>query len=326
MATDIKLWRVVDNDKLEQIDAGSFSEMTKERQERDLQKWVLKYPALVSDDLIVIGKEIENIDILGIDRRDGKVVVVELKKDEPRDAIGQAIDYASLVSERDEDWLKSHAETKGFNLSVFDDFEEIDMEEPRIYVVGTKLQDVTERMIRYLWTFEVDINLVILRYHKEKDSGNEFLTRTHFLTEETAQELSGKKKKKVYKTIEAYLSHITKFNIPETMQKIENLVDLIQDEKNLWIRLGKGEEPGLMIDCSKIKDIIYVYPRGRLSVWRWPQILDVFGESKVTGFKQQLIQLGFNETKSSSYEIELLNFKVNDLQKLIETTVQFVEE
>ena len=72
------------------------------RERRDIQEWVADNPAILGDDLLIVGKEFsgfdrtdERLDLLAVDT-DGKLVIIELKRDDSgTDAHWQAIKYAS---------------------------------------------------------------------------------------------------------------------------------------------------------------------------------------------------------------------------------------
>jgi len=74
------------------------------QERRDIQEWVAKNPSILGDKLLIIGKEFsgfdrtnERLDLLAVDE-DGKLVVIELKRDDTgADAHWQAIKYASYV-------------------------------------------------------------------------------------------------------------------------------------------------------------------------------------------------------------------------------------
>ena len=71
-------------------------------EERDIQEWIAAHPSILGDDLLIIGKEVscfdrtdERPDLVAVDR-DGKLVAIELKRDDSgTDIHGQAIKYAS---------------------------------------------------------------------------------------------------------------------------------------------------------------------------------------------------------------------------------------
>ena len=72
----------------------------------DLQEWIAAKPDILGDDLLIIGKEFrdfdrtdERVDLVAVDR-DGKLVVIELKRDDSgTDVHGQAIKYASYLGD-----------------------------------------------------------------------------------------------------------------------------------------------------------------------------------------------------------------------------------
>lgn len=72
------------------------------RERRDIQEWVAANPSILGEDLLIVGKEFsgfdrtdERLDLLALDP-DGKVVVIELKRDDTgADVHWQAIKYAS---------------------------------------------------------------------------------------------------------------------------------------------------------------------------------------------------------------------------------------
>ena len=74
------------------------------RERRDIQEWVAANPSILGEDLLIIGKEFsgfditnERLDLLAVDS-DGKLVVIELKRDDTgADAHWQAIKYASYL-------------------------------------------------------------------------------------------------------------------------------------------------------------------------------------------------------------------------------------
>lgn len=264
MAEDIKLWRIItteENRVLEEIPSKRMSDL--DLKEEALQKWIIENPRIVSDDLTIIGKEIENIDILGINQ-DGTVVVIETKRDEPRGAVAQVIDYASFIAEKDEQWLRDKAKEKDIELPQI---EEINLENPKMYIVGTSPNEEIERMVRFLSKYEMDINLVIIRCHK--DEKGEYLSRTYFLTEETKKELSETKKRKFRKWDEqSYLGKMEELHGRENSEKIRHLIDKLKSSSTLSFRFGFGENPNLIIkDKDRVKTLVYLYWNGYLEIY-----------------------------------------------------------
>ena len=87
--------------ELAEINEVTLKEMNcKER--TDLQEWIVSNPKILGEELLIIQKEFsgwdktnERLDVLALDKK-GKLVVIENKTDDSgRDAVWQAIKYAS---------------------------------------------------------------------------------------------------------------------------------------------------------------------------------------------------------------------------------------
>ncbi|RLG19778.1 hypothetical protein DRN74_06385 [Candidatus Micrarchaeota archaeon] len=98
MPQDIRLWAIEKGDSLKEIRRSRLD------WEERIEKWLEQDISIVSDDLLVIGRQVETdfgglIDLLCLDRT-GDLVIVELKRDKtPREVTAQALDYASWVKE-----------------------------------------------------------------------------------------------------------------------------------------------------------------------------------------------------------------------------------
>ena len=109
MSTEPQLFRIDPaNRKSEAMTEVEFSELGFQER-RDIQEWVADNPGILGEDLLVIGKEFsgfdktkERLDLLAVDT-DGKLVVIELKRDDTgTDAHWQAIKYASYLRRVDD--------------------------------------------------------------------------------------------------------------------------------------------------------------------------------------------------------------------------------
>jgi len=86
--------------QLQEVDFASLGF----RERQDIQEWVAANPSILDEDLLIIAKEFsgfdrtnERLDLLAVDR-DGKLVVIELKRDDTgADTHWQAIKYASYL-------------------------------------------------------------------------------------------------------------------------------------------------------------------------------------------------------------------------------------
>ena len=108
MSTEPQLFRIDPaNRKSEAMTEVEFAQLGFQER-RDIQEWVADNPGILGEDLLIIGKEFsgfdrtnERLDLLAVDG-DGKLVVIELKRDDSgSDAHWQAIKYASYLSRVD---------------------------------------------------------------------------------------------------------------------------------------------------------------------------------------------------------------------------------
>ncbi len=121
MSHEPQLFRInPDSQESERIEEVDFAQMGL-RERRDIQEWVAANPGILGEDLLIIGKEFsgfdltdERLDLLAVDS-DGKLVVIELKRDDTgADAHWQAIKYASYLRRATtEQILEMLAEYKG---------------------------------------------------------------------------------------------------------------------------------------------------------------------------------------------------------------------
>jgi Predicted nuclease of the RecB family len=158
--------------------------------ENELENLIVDNISLLSDDWLVVGRQVRTffggiIDILCIDMG-GNPVVVELKKSmTPREVTAQALDYASWVKGIDEDELASiflkhsgnerslsEAYKERFGASLSGDNDDRDAQ---IVIVATEMDGSTERIIKYLQGYGVNIN--VLFFNVFEYQGKRFLSR-----------------------------------------------------------------------------------------------------------------------------------------------------
>jgi len=143
------------------------------------------------------------LDFLGIDTS-GNTVIVGLKRDRlPREALAQAIDYASDVAEWDTDRLREICQSHtGQSLEDYltERFEGISIEDlginqaQRLLLVGFAVEESLSRMIEWLSDkYSIGINAVVLSYNKTKQ-GDEVLSRSVIIPEEIVKQKANKKK------------------------------------------------------------------------------------------------------------------------------------
>jgi hypothetical protein len=204
MATEIKTWQIVDG-KLTNISTSLIKAGRKEKE--DLELWIKTNPEILGNDIAIIGEQVKTrsgfLDFLGIDRL-GNIVVVELKRDKlPREALAQAIDYASDLSSYDPERLNDICEGfTGQPLGSFlsEKFPNTNIEElainqtQRLLLVGFSIEESLQRMIEWLSEkFSVPINAIVLHFAKTH-SGDELLSRTVIISEEAEIEIVKRRK------------------------------------------------------------------------------------------------------------------------------------
>jgi len=225
MATKIKTWEI-NNGKLKEINETMKDNGRKEREH--LEKWIKTEEKILGDDIWIIGEQVYTasgpLDFLGIDRN-GNIVIIELKRDIlPREALAQAIDYASDIARWDIDKISEVCiQYNEMTLEEFlvDKIDNVDLEDivvnsnQRVLLVGFGIDEALNRMIEYLSNnFDISINALILNYIKTK-SGDELLSKVAVISEEVEELKANKKKFKIQMSDE-----------PGTYSKEELLVNL----------------------------------------------------------------------------------------------------
>ena len=198
MTTEIRVWQIV-NDNLELIET-TMSDAGRTETE-DLERWIKTNPLILGQDILIIGEQVPTksglIDFLGIDKS-GNLIVIELKRDKlPRDALSQAIDYASDISAWDVDKIREVC--KQYTGQVLEDYlnenlADVDLEDlminksQRILLVGFSVEESLQRMIEWLSNnCNLSINAVILKYIRT-NNGEELIARTVIIPEEIERE------------------------------------------------------------------------------------------------------------------------------------------
>lgn len=208
MATEINLWEIKDG-KL--IPSNVSMVEAKKKETYDLEKWIRSEPKILGEDILIIGEQVQTkrgpLDFLGIDSS-GNVVIIELKREMlHREALAQAVDYASDVSSWDVEKLSEECQKytgKSLGEYLSENFEEVEWEDvsinqvQKILLVGTGVDESLERMVSWLSdNYDMSINVLVLKY-TQTSSGNEIIARTTIIPDEVQQEKSSKHQKKIY--------------------------------------------------------------------------------------------------------------------------------
>ena len=161
--------------------------------EKILEDWLELNPQVLTDEepLLFIGRQVNTpvgvIDLLALDSS-GAVVIVELKRlPDQRQAISQALEYASWLSNQETEIIHQIADTyfrkmgKSTPLasvwkSIFtSEFPQLSPnEQHRIFIVTEGEDERIILMAKYLRNAGVDISLLTYDYYRVK-SGEEFL-------------------------------------------------------------------------------------------------------------------------------------------------------
>ena len=187
MAMEVKLWKV-EADGLKAVEPGKLD------LEDRLEDWLCEDIDLLSDDLLVIGRQIHQyggvLDLLAVDR-EGNLVVIELKRNRtPRDVVAQALDYASWVKRLDREDVERYAQKhlgepfdEAFKGAFDCEAPEVVNEMQRIYIVASSVDASTQRIVEYLAdTYGVDINAGTFSYFDV--AGGQFLARSMLMDDE----------------------------------------------------------------------------------------------------------------------------------------------
>lgn len=161
--------------------------------EQLLEEMIVKAPALLSDEWMLIGRQEDTgfggrIDLLAI-APDASLVLIELKRDRtPRDVVAQAIDYAGWVEGLKSEDIRAIYERFAPGRSLEQDFRErfgngLDEDalnqNHQIVVVAGSLDDSTERIINYLSARGISIN--VLCFEVFAHDGVQLLSRAWLL-------------------------------------------------------------------------------------------------------------------------------------------------
>lgn len=189
LSDQIRLWKITGRG-FEELNGATVE------QESKLHDWLERDISLISDDLLVIGREVQTgfnklIDLLCLDGNGG-VVIIELKRDRaPRDVLAQILEYASWVDDLSSkeileianDYLQKKGTTleEAFQETFGTQLPESLNGSHKMLIVASELDAQTERVLNYLSEHNIDINAVTFGYFK--DGENEYMARAVLIPE-----------------------------------------------------------------------------------------------------------------------------------------------
>lgn len=193
MPLNIGLWRV--DQGIKRLPAGGMPS------EERLEDLLEAHPTVLGQPLLVIGRQVitahgKRVDLLALDA-DGALHILELKKDKtPRDVIAQALDYGSWAqSLSHEDVLSIHAKYQpdtALEVAFADTFGQPLPDELNtghwLTIVAADIDPESQRIVEYLASFDIPVNVVFFRYFTDGD--REYVARTWLIDQ--AQEAGPK--------------------------------------------------------------------------------------------------------------------------------------
>ncbi|GAA0947095.1 endonuclease NucS domain-containing protein [Actinocorallia libanotica] len=187
MPVEVGLWRV-DGDVPERIRSTGIE------LETQLERLIEQDPDILGDPLLIIGRQVSTstggiIDLLAIDG-EGNLHVLELKRDRtPRDVVAQVLDYgswvASLSNQDVRDLHEAYAAGAAFDVAFSEVFGQSPPEDlnssHHLTVVAHDADVATERIVNYLSSYAVPVNILFFRYFE--DDGRRYLARSWLVSE-----------------------------------------------------------------------------------------------------------------------------------------------
>ncbi|HMG75356.1 MAG TPA: hypothetical protein VK582_17800 [Pyrinomonadaceae bacterium] len=188
MAEEVRIWRIQNGNQLREIHTSKLDF------EERLEHWMDEDISVLSNDLLVIGRQTETafggcLDLLCLNQN-GDVVIVELKRDRtPREVTAQVLDYASWVKDLSREMITNIADKyldskpkgltfeKAFRAKFDLDLPEVLNESHSMLIVGSEIDASSERIVKYLSDeYGVNINVATFQYLKAENN-DELLAR-----------------------------------------------------------------------------------------------------------------------------------------------------
>lgn len=193
MPQSARIWQVREDGGLSEVDSTSLG------REEQLEDWLEADISILSDRLLVIGRQVATdvsgeIDLLCLNE-DGDLVILELKRDKtPRQVVAQTLDYASWVVDLGREEIEDQAESyleepleQVFPARFDRQVPEVIGESHEILIVGASIDAQSERIIDYLSEVHgVNINAATFQYFEDEETGP-LLARVFLIDPEKVQ-------------------------------------------------------------------------------------------------------------------------------------------
>ena len=197
MPLEVGLWRVDGDTPVKVTPSGVPLES-------QLERMVEADPTILGTPLLLIGRQVPTdygkfIDLLAVDD-EGTLHVLELKRDRtPREVVAQLLDYGSWVQSLTDEQVRTlygvYRPGQAIEQAWSDTFggnpPDALNADHRLTVVAGDIDPATERIIEYLASRNVPINVLFFRYFS--DDGRAYLARTWLLDEARVSAKAGAK-------------------------------------------------------------------------------------------------------------------------------------
>jgi hypothetical protein len=301
MATTIRVWEIVGDD----LKPAERDSLAASHVEAELETWIAKNPELLGDKLLIIDRQrdipgVGRLDLLGIDNS-GTLVVVELKRDlSSREAVAQALDYASWLDSESPETIRAHAEQfldgsldDAFSAMFGQALPELSCQNHKILLVAARLDASAERIINYLSERHgVDFNAAFFAYSKLSD-GKEVLARTMLVADDVRPQ--ARQKKQPPPSVDSLLTMAAERNALPLVDACRKVGELWREYRgatyggsfSYWATTASGNSRSVF---GIIPGAKYAPPPGHLDVW-----IPVKNLSEITDVDAETIRKAFTE-------------------------------
>lgn len=193
---EVRVWEIIEGERLREVNRAPLD------LEARIEGWLEKDVSTVSDDLLIVGRQVRTdrggvIDLLCLDSA-GDVTILELKRDmTPREVTSQLLEYAAWASDLTATRIVSIAnEYLGDNGPLEDAFalkfrenlpDNLNTSDVSMLLVAAEVDERSERIISFLSdAYGVPINVVTFNYFRSK-VGTELLTRVFLIEPEQVE-------------------------------------------------------------------------------------------------------------------------------------------
>ncbi len=184
----IRLWKVEDS-QIREIKSAHLD------LEERLHKSIEQDLSILLPNAFLIGSKIKTdhdkeVDLLAVDS-EGDLVIIELKRGmTPREVVAQVLDYTAWAALRSEDDLNEMLRRRGETRTVEElfneklpnfEYGEVNQNQ-KILIVGASIDLITERIVRYLATKGLSINVATFDFFQEGE--HRFIARNFLMDDE----------------------------------------------------------------------------------------------------------------------------------------------